>query len=49
MRWMMGSKACIRVDKLVATMRHAAMNGWKGNNSTDVYAIGAKGQEVLGH
>jgi hypothetical protein len=46
--WMMGTKACIRVDELAAAMVDAALNGWKENTLVDVQAMGVKGREILG-
>ncbi len=48
MGYMMGTKACVRVDELAATMIDAALNGWKENTLQDVPAMGAKGRELLG-
>lgn len=48
MGWMMGKKACLRVDELAATMIDAALNGWKENTLQDVDAMGFRGRQVLG-
>jgi len=48
MGWMMGTKACVRVDELAATMIDAALNGWKDDTLQDVQAMGATGREILG-
>jgi hypothetical protein len=48
MGWMIGMKACIRVDELVARMIDAALNGWRGNTLKDVQAMGIRGREILG-
>jgi hypothetical protein len=48
MGWMMGTKACLRVNELAATMIDAALNGWQENTLQDVQAMGARGREVLG-
>ncbi|PMD48414.1 hypothetical protein L207DRAFT_627146 [Hyaloscypha variabilis F] len=48
MGWMMGMKACIRVDELAATMIDAALNGWRENTLKDVQAMGIRGREILG-
>ncbi|KUJ20472.1 uncharacterized protein LY89DRAFT_715861 [Mollisia scopiformis] len=48
MGWMLGAKACIRVDELAATMIDAALNGWKENTLQDNAAMAAKGREILG-
>lgn len=45
---MMGTKACIRVDELAATMIDAAIHGWEESTMEDVQAMGVKGREVLG-
>ncbi|CZR61004.1 uncharacterized protein PAC_10900 [Phialocephala subalpina] len=47
MGWMLGTKACIRVDELAATMIDAGLNGWKENTLQDNAAMVAKGREVL--
>ena len=46
--WMMGTKACIRVDELAATMIDAALDGWKENTWQDVHVMGVRGREILG-
>lgn len=48
MGWMMGTKSCLRVDELAATMIDAGLNGWKETTLSDVQAMGARGREVLG-
>jgi len=48
MGWMLGTKACVRVDELAATMIDAALDGWKEDTMQDVQAMGAKGREILG-
>ena len=45
--WMMGTKSCLRVDELAATMIDAALSGWKENTLQDVQTMGAKGREIL--
>ena len=46
--WMKGTKACVRVDELAATMIDAALNGWEEDTLQDVQVMGAKGREILG-
>jgi hypothetical protein len=48
MGWMMGPKACIRVDELAATMIDAGLNRWKENTLQDIYAIGESGARGSG-
>ncbi|KAF8867147.1 hypothetical protein BDZ45DRAFT_719498 [Acephala macrosclerotiorum] len=48
MGWMLGTKACIRVDELAAAMIDAGLNGWKENTLKDNAAMVARGREVLG-
>jgi hypothetical protein len=43
----MGTKSCLRVDELAATMIDAALSGWKENTLQDVQTMGAKGREIL--
>jgi hypothetical protein len=40
MGWMMGSKACIKVDELAATMIDAASNGFKESTLSDNKVMG---------
>jgi hypothetical protein len=42
MGWVMGTKACLRVDELTAAMIDAALNGWKENTLQDVQAMGVR-------
>lgn len=46
--WMLGNKACIRVDELAATMVDAGLNGWKENTLQDNQAMVVKGRALLG-
>jgi hypothetical protein len=45
--WMMGNKACIRVDELAALMIDAALNGSKDVTLSDVEAMVATGGQHL--
>jgi hypothetical protein len=47
MGWMMGNKACIKVDELAATMIDAALNGFKESTLSDNKAMVTRGREVL--
>jgi hypothetical protein len=47
MGWMMGSKACIKVDELAATMLDAALNGFKESALSDNKVMVTRGREVL--
>jgi hypothetical protein len=46
MGWMMGSKVCIKVDELAATMIDAALNGFKENTLSDKVMV-TRGRELL--
>lgn len=48
MGWMLGAKACIRVDELAAVMIDAALNGWNEDTLQDNAAMVAKGRRILG-
>lgn len=48
MGWMLGAKACIRVDELAANMIDAGLNGWKENTLQDNSAMVTRGREILG-
>ena len=47
MGWMMGSKACIKVDELAAIMIDAALNGFKESTLSDNKVMVTRGREVL--
>jgi hypothetical protein len=47
MGWMMGSKACIKVDELAAIMIDAALNGFKESTLSDNKVMVTMGREVL--
>lgn len=48
MGWMLGSRACIRVDELAANMIDAGLNGWKENTLQDNKLMVTRGRELLG-
>ena len=48
MCWMMGTKSCLRVDELAATMIDAALNGWKENTMQNIQTISGKGRGIRG-
>jgi len=48
MGWMLGFKACIRVDELAATLIDAGLNGWKESTLQDNQVMVTRGREVLG-
>lgn len=48
MGWMMGSRACIRVDELAAVMIDVALNGWKENTLDDSQLMVTRGRTLLG-
>jgi hypothetical protein len=47
MGWMVGTRSCLPVDELAATMIDDTLNGWKENTLKYVQAMGVKGREIL--
>jgi hypothetical protein len=47
MGWMMGNKACIKVDELTAAMIDAALNWFKESTLSDNKIMVTRGREVL--